>query len=194
MSKLAVAPSVCALLLLAASSSFAQVIYEPVQYQYYSGGRAYYYGGSDPIVHVQANLDSLDAGYGRTNGYAFHAGNIDTHREVTTEQTRVYSDAVPYWNARIYGYTIDDARNAAYADANRFFRKADVVRMARVEADGTWTVPANATPASGTIDIRPMRPAAPAMRTVEPKPILIIPKRLLDKPLWPKNNQTADAR
>jgi hypothetical protein len=28
----------------------------------------------------------------------------------------------------------------------------------------------------------------------QPKPILIIPKRLLDKPLWPSNNPTADAR
>jgi hypothetical protein len=188
--------ALCALLLMLVGSSaaFAQVIYTPVQYQFFAGGRAYYYGGTDPSVHADFTALSSVPGYGRTGGYAFQSGDLDRHREVTTERAPVFTDSMPGQDARQFGFTPQNAANEALANSPTYFRKADVVRMARVEADGTWTVPANATPASGTIDIRPMRPAAPAMRTVEPKPILIIPKRLLDKPLWPKNNQTADAR
>jgi hypothetical protein len=191
------AASLCALLLIAASSSAsAQVFYEPVQYQYFSGGRAYYYGGSDPQVHYNANMLSQEPGYGRTNEYAFHSGDIDRHREVVTEPTRVFNDMTPYWNARFFGYTVDDARNAAYNNAPTYFRKADVKRMARVQSDGTWVVPSQAmsaaTTGTGTIEIRPARPMVRPVS--EPKPILIIPKRLLDKPLWPSNNPTADAR
>ena len=188
------AASLCALLLSAASSASAQVFYQPVQYQYFSGGRMYYYGGSDPQVHYNANFLSHVSGYGRTQGYAFHSGNIDTHREVTTEQTRVYTDMIPTWNARIFGFTADDARNEAYNNAPTYFRKADIARVARVQEDGTWVVPSSqAAPCTGTIEIRPYRPMVrPAV--TEPKPILIIPQRLLDKPLWPSNNPTADAR
>ncbi|MDB5324121.1 MAG: hypothetical protein JWN40_5752 [Phycisphaerales bacterium] len=187
------AASLCALLLASASSASAQVFYEPVQYQYFSGGRAYYYGGSNPQVHYDANYLSHVSGYGRTQGYAFHSGNIDTHREVVTEQTRVYTDMIPYWNARIFGFTANDARNEAYSNAATYFRKADVARVARVQEDGTWVVPVQATSGAGTIEIRPYRPMVRPV-VAEPKPILIIPKRLLDKPLWPSNNPTADAR
>ena len=189
------AASVCALFLCAAAglSASAQIFYQPVQYQYFSGGRMYYYGGSDPQVHADANYLSNVNGYGRTQGYAFHSGNIDTHREVVTEQTRVYTDMIPTWNARIFGFTADDAHNEANNNAATYFRKADVARVARVQEDGTWVVPASATPMSGTIEIRPWHPVVKPAVT-EPKPILIIPKRLLDKPLWPSNNPTADAR
>jgi hypothetical protein len=172
------AASLCALLLMSASTASAQVFYQPVQYQYFSGGRMYYYGGSDPQVHYDANYLSHVSGYGRTQGYAFHSGNIDTHREVTTEQTRVYTDMIPTWNARIFGFTADDARNEAYNNAATYFRKADVARVARVQEDGTWVVPAQATAGPGTIEIRPYRPMVRPIS--EPKPILIIPKRLLD--------------
>ncbi len=67
--------------------------------------------------------------------------------------------------------------------------------MARVQEDGTWVVPSQASAggaAAGTIEIRPARPMVRPVS--EPKPLLIIPKRLLDKPLWPSNNPTADAR
>jgi hypothetical protein len=191
MSRIASA-SMCALFLVIASPAWAQVIYEPVQYQYFSGGRAYYYGGSDPRVHSWASWLSHESGYGRTNGYAFHSGDIDRHREVGTEPVRIFSDMLPTLNGRFFGYTIDNARNAAYNNAPTYFRKADLPRLARVAEDGTWVVPSTAAPAAGTIEIRPYRPV---MRpTTEPKPILSIPKRLLDKPLWPSNNPTADAR
>jgi|GEM_PF-925350 len=178
------------------SGAFAQVVYAPVQYQYFSGGQSYYYGGSDPAVHYCANLLSQELNFGRTQEYAFHSGNIMVHREVVTEPTRVFSDTMPGLNARFYGYTIDDARNAAYANAPTYFRKADIAKVARVQADGTWVVPSTtAMPASmsaGTIEIKPYR--AMARPAAEPKPILIIPKRLLDKPLWPSRDPVADAR
>jgi hypothetical protein len=188
-----ISASVAVLFCALASAAGAQVIYEPVQYQYDSGGRAYYYGGSNPQVHRNANQLSHESGFGRSNGWAFHSGSIDTHREVGTEPTRVYSDMIPTRNARVFGYTADDARNAAYANSATYFRKSDVVRLARVAPDGTWVVPANAqSPArgGGTIEIKVVRPA-----TTLPKPILSIPKRLLDKPLFgDRDRVTADAR
>lgn len=175
----------------ASAGAGAQVVYEPVQYQYVSGGRFYYYGGSSPLVHRNANLLSHEPSFGRSNGWAFHSGSIDTHREVGTEPTRAYTDMIPTWNARVFGYTAGDARNAAYANSATYFRKADLPLMARVAPDGTWVVPAHATsPAAGagTIEIKVVRPATP-------KPILSIPKRLLDKPLWDDPDRvTADAR
>ena len=59
-----------ALVALASTAASAQVFYEPVQYQYFAGGRAYYYGGHDWRVHARANQLSHEPGYGRTNGYA----------------------------------------------------------------------------------------------------------------------------
>ena len=191
MSRVAVA-SLCVLFFVVGSSASAQIFYQPVQYQYFSGGRAYYYGGSDPYVHWSANQLSREPWYGRSGGYAFHSATIDVHQEVTTEPVRVFTDMIPGQNARFFGYTVDDAHNAANANAALYFRKADVVRMAQVQEDGTWVVPPQAG-SVGTIDIRVVKPAV-VKPVVEPKPILIIPKRLLDKPLWPKDQPTADAR
>jgi hypothetical protein len=195
MSRIAVA-SVVALLMVAGSSAFAQIIYEPVTYQYSSGGSLYYYGGSNPRVHIAANHLSAEGGYGRTNGYAFHSGNIDTHREVVTEPTRVYTDMIPFQNAHYFGYTVNDARNAAYAKASTYFNKAAALRDAIPQEDGTLLVPSQADSSGrGTIVIKPWKPAvAPVMPVSAPAPLLVIPKRLLDKPLFPQNNPTADAR
>src|SRR5438445_5847070 len=105
---------VLALLLIVGSTARAQIFYTPVQFQYSSGGSLYYYGGSDPYVHWEANSLSHEPGFGRTQGYAFHSGNGTVHREVVTEPVRVYTDQIPYWNARFFGYSVDDAQNAAY--------------------------------------------------------------------------------
>ena len=175
-----------------ASSASAQVFYEPVQYQHWAGGRAYYYGGSNPFVHYRATLNSHDPGFARSNGYAFQSHRADTHREVVTEPARIYMDSMPTQNARFFGASIDDARNAAYANSATFFRKADLRHLARVQSDGTWTVPASAG-SVGYIDIRAGR--APVVKpAVLPRPVLIIPKRLLDKKLWDDGQPTADAR
>lgn len=170
----------------------AQVLYEPVQYQYRAGGTFYYYGGANPRVHQNAQSQSWEAGWGRTAGWAFHSGDVTVHREVATEPTRIYSDQVAGQNARVFGYTIDDARNAAYNSAPRYFRKADLRALAKVQLDGTWVVSAQATP--GQIDIKPWRGWEQAKKVSEPKPILIIPRHMLDKPLWPKDDLRVDAR
>ena len=187
----------CALLLMLVGSSAAsaQVIYTPVQYQFFSGGRAYYYGGTDPAVHENVRALSSVPGYGRTDGCAFQSGDLNRHREVVTERAMIYTDAMPGQDARQFGFTPQNAANEALANSPTYFRKADVVRMARVQPDGSWVVPSNNVPARGSIDIRGVGVVTrtPAVYT-EPKPILIIPKRLLDKKLWPEQPMRADAR
>lgn len=187
----------CALLLMLVASSSAasaQIIYTPVQYQFFAGGRAYYYGGTDPAVHEAFTALSLVPGYGRTGGYAFQSGDLDRHREVTTERAPIFTDAIPGQDARQFGFTPQNAANEALANSPTYFRKSDVIRMARVQPDGSWVVPANTVPARGPIEIRGvgLLPRTPAY--TEPKPILIIPKRLLDKKLWPEQPMRADAR
>jgi len=178
-----------------AAGASAQIVYEPVQSQYFAGGRAYYYGGSDPRVHYSAARESGLSSWGRSNGYAFHSGNIDTHREVSTEPTRIYTDQVPGQNARFFGYTADDAQNQANANSYSYFRKADLLRTAIRQSDGTWVVPAQPSPARGTIQIilarSIVRPMIGDKKAPAPKPVLIIPKRLLDKPLWGSDQQKA---
>src|SRR5437762_11987819 len=110
-----------------ASSACAQIIFEPVQYQY-GQQQSYYYGGSDPRVFASAEATHDGASrWGRVNGWAFASGGIDTHREVATEPTRVFADAIPFRNATFFGYSANDARNEAYANAPTYFRKSDLL-------------------------------------------------------------------
>lgn len=110
---------------LCGSIAEAQVIYEPVQYQF-GGQNAYYYGGSDLRVHATAGQLSAQPGFGRSEGFAFASGNVTTHREVNNDRPRVFDDRLPGVNATIYGVTIDDARNAAYQNSPTYFRKRDL--------------------------------------------------------------------
>ncbi len=110
----------------AAPYAAAQTIYEPIRYQY-GGQNTFYYGGSDPDVIRRASGPAT-ATWGRINGYAFTSGNVTTHRTVNNDRVRVYTDAIPYWNATLFGFTIDDARNEAYQSAPRYFRKSDITR------------------------------------------------------------------
>ena len=186
-----------------ASAASAQVIYQPVTYQWQSpnGGGYYYYGGTNHHVHAHANANSLVPGYGRTGGYAFQSGDHHVHREVVTEGPRIYSDAVSYShnNARYYGFHIHNAANEAYANAATYFRKGDLERNALLQEDGTWLVPAYNIRKS-SIMIRPYvkpidtnRVMGTSKPKAEPKPVLIIPKRLLDKKLWGEENLQASA-
>jgi hypothetical protein len=181
-----------------ASVASAQVFYQPVVYQWQSpnGGGYYYYGGTNPNVHAHANASSLVPGYGRTGGYAFQSGDYQVHREVMTEPTRIYSDAMPSMlNGRFHGMRAHDAANEANANAALYFRKGDLDKNALLQADGTWLVPAYNV-RRGTVHIRPyVRPLDTTTRIMdtkpkaEPKPVLVIPKRLLDKPLWGEKDQ-----
>jgi hypothetical protein len=149
------------------ASASAQIVYEPVQYQYLQGryGYVYYYGGSDPSMKRFIKGDT----------------NINPH-QIVTQDFRVYSDTVPRRNASVFGYVAGDAYNEAN-DIPRYWRKSDLLRSGHVDCSGSFVVPANAPcHGDGTIEIRPyMRPTTGP--STGPHPVIIIPKDLLDKPL-----------
>ena len=163
----------------------AQVIYLPVQYQY-GTQNTFYYGGSDPDV-IRAAAAPIDAGgeWGRVHGYAFVSGEGDTHRDVTNEPLRVYSDAVPGQNAHLFGYTVADAANAANSSVPRYFRKADVDALA-MKTPGILIIPAQADlpPAPLAAPVRTLsappttRPATPAVSSPRPDSIRVQPVSL----------------
>lgn len=175
-----------------APSADAQIIYEPVRYQY-GGQNAYYYGGCDPRVHEAAAWPwAPGTTWGRGNGWAFRSASIDTHREVASERQRTYTDAMPLRNAWVYGFTANDARNEAYARQPNYFRKIDLLRAARPAADGrTLVVPecwSSAAPAmfpAGAIVIRPSRAATGIDLPRGPRPVMVIPRNLLEGELAP---------
>lgn len=166
------------------SSASAQVIYEPVQYQYTAGGQHYYYGGSNPDIHRWAHTPVGGAGrWGRTNGLAFVSGDIDRNRAVRDENTvRAFTDAMPFINAHVYGFTATDARNEAYFNVPLYFRKRDLLNAA-VPVDGAYVVPAQAQPIRIERDDNG-RPRA----TTAPRPVMIIPRDKLQRP-QPKPQQ-----
>ena len=202
-------------LLLAAKAS-AQIVYEPVRYQYGCGPNVFYYGGSDPDVVRRAMQPMGGAGrWGRTLDYAFVSGDVDVHREVRSEPLRVYTDAMPRRNARLYGFTATDAYNEANANVPNYFVKADAMATAHRDASGAVIVPSipprdqdtgaliqNQEFSRGSMMIRPWRgpttTTAPATMTVPASrrgPVFVIPKDMLDRTLNSfKKQQVADAQ
>jgi hypothetical protein len=165
------------------SSASAQIIYEPVQYQY-GTDRHYYYGGNDPSVFRAAEQYSDGGGqFGRVHGFAWVSANVMTHREVSTEAPRIYADSMPRTNAAIYGYSMDDARNEAYANVPRYFRMRDLLPFAVPDEGGSLHVPAQLpmTSDGSVIEIKPyVRKSAPTTG-VSTGSIIIIPKHLLQE-------------
>jgi len=185
-------------LLVSGSALSAAIIYEPVQSQYGCQPR-YYYGGSNPLNFAQG--ERLHCFYDKGYGYEGSGASFSTSREgrygvnllhfgLIGQAPYVFSDCLPAGvNASVYGFTDVDARNDAYMNVPRYFVKKDLLRAAVPDGAGNVVVPAQAQP--GTIDIHPyVRPAPATM----PTPVLIIPKRLLDKPLKPADRTVADAR
>jgi hypothetical protein len=86
-----------------ASTGMAQTIYEPIRFQYGTEDRKFYYAGEDPVV--------------------FRRGAYYGPRTVDDEPLRVYSDRFRDVNAACQGFTIDDARNEAYARVPRYYVK-----------------------------------------------------------------------
>ncbi len=157
-------------------SARAQVIYEPVRYQFGSGAATFYYGGHDPRAfdHAAADVE-------RT---AYQSAVAQTP---VVERARIYSDYAPYQDVAEHSYTsyrtftAADARNEANANAPRYFRKRDLL-MSRdnyIADDGAFVVPAYAEP---RIEIRVVRPfhatTVPALKKGD---ILIIPKKMDSK-------------
>ena len=188
---------VMGLLVLLGSMASAAIIYEPVQYQYRDplmSAPAFYYGGSDPLVFEQAaarqqrfntgpSVHYITTSYAREGRYGYNV----TNNAMLNTLPVTYSDVLPSGiNAYPQGFSIADASNAAYASVPLYFRKRDLLASAYRTPDGNVIVPAQA-PLPGTIEIRPhhaptTQPST-APTATEPSPILIIPKRLLNKPL-----------
>jgi hypothetical protein len=159
------------------ASASAQVIYEPVQYQYGDQNK-FYYGGTDPRVFARAAAPSdPGAAWGRMNGYEFASGDTWVHREVSDQPIRVYSDALPTQIASVYGFTATDAANVANASVPRFFRKADVLAVAR-QTPGILIVPARAVFIPAT--------AKPKATT---QPLIILPSAILPAPAPPASDK-----
>ena len=188
------------------SPARAQVIFEPVQYQF-GPSPTFYYGGADlRVIAFAARTASADAiagprGGGDTHAVRFAVGN-SYRGSIGGRPPRVFSDRIPYCDAALFGYTAADVRNDANAAVPTYFRKADLLESA-VPADGgtVRVVPARAPlPPAASIDIRPYPrpagprpatnpttgPAAPATQPADgPRPLLILPKSLLQPPAAP---------
>jgi hypothetical protein len=175
--------AICVALLACVSSASAQIIYEPVQYQYRAEGTIYYYGGRNPAVHEYA-AEPITASrtWGRVHGLAFGAGDLRVSREVTNEPERIFTDGFRYGliNARLVGYTPDDARNEAMALQPRYFTKRDLLASAVRQWDGTWHVPAQA-PTISVYKASGQRIDS-VTPTSMPRPLMIIPR---DRPARP---------
>ena len=170
--------AVAGLLVLGASSSAgAQTIYAPVQYQYGEGNNTYYYGGSDPAVHAMAERQAC---VDRIGDHAYDSDRYThayVHRRLVGQLERVYSDCVPYTNARAYGYLPVDAANDANANVPRYFRMRDLRRAAVVQPDGTRVIAAQAQPVPADRDDDDADARATTRPEIKPKSIIIIPKK-----------------
>ena len=170
------APAVAAVLLVvAASSASAQVIYEPVRYQH-GDAMKYYYGGSNPWMHDYADRVACRNGYS-TGVMSRYSSLYHTVGQIG-ERNLVLTDCMPLRNAAVFGYTATDAYNEAYGNVPGYFRKSELLEAAVPAGDGTLIVPAHARPRPATAarDTREARPAE-----LKPRAILILPKKGLKR-------------
>jgi hypothetical protein len=181
-----VAVALCSLVL--STSAFAQVMYEPVRYQYEtSRGEKYLYGGVDPRVHAVAGYYGACGFHGYAmNLHNFDGGNSFNQPSPMYQRDVVFTDCIPFRDARLFGYTQADARNEAYANSPTYFRKADLLESAIPTATGGWVVPANApnyVPVMRpTVNVHPtMMRSTTSPAGARPGQVIIIPKRLMDK-------------
>lgn len=180
-----VAVALCSLVL--GSGAFAQVIYEPVRYQYETPrGERYFYGGADPRVHAVAGSERCRGYSYATNTHNFDGGNSFNQPSPMSDRPLIFTDCVPFRDASRFGYTAADAQNEAYANAPTYFRKADLLESAIPTSTGGWVVPSTApryAPVVGGGYGKHRHPAARSTTSPASRPgqVIIIPKRLLDK-------------
>jgi hypothetical protein len=144
---------VCLAALAIATPAHAQIFYQPIQFQY-DAPRSFYYGGHDPAVF----------------NFAYTPAWLNGGR---AQPLRIYTDSMPYTNARLYGYTIDAAQNEANANAARYFRKSDIVAAKRA-TPGVLIVPPWAGPDTASAP----NAASTSMVRITPSgphPLMIIP-------------------
>ena len=151
---------VLAVLLMCARSASAQIIYEPLRYQY-GDDQKFYYGGSNPAI------------------IAFGCSQFNSL------PLTIYTDARPYENVAINGCTTNDARNQAYANTPRYFRMRDLIAAGARSPDGTIVIPAQAQPAP-----LPAGTTAIPSNYHRLQPILIIPHGQAVPPPPSSNNIT----
>jgi hypothetical protein len=184
-----VAVALC-FIVLSSSAAFAQVIYQPVTYQYDGGryGEKYYYGGTNPLVHQYAQTyyycSPMQFGYA-TNLHRFDSGNSFGQPSPLYYRSAVYTDCIGggLTDVSWFGWTAADARNEAYANSPTYFRKADLLASAVPQPDGTFVVPFTAPTLYAAPQYGYGTTTAPATLPSAAKKgqIIIIPKRLLDK-------------
>lgn len=177
-------------------TSFAAIVFEPVQYQYRDPAHdrpAFFYGGANPGVIIAGRIHQIRLQVGAnpvrnigfTETYVGSQASDLIHHSVSSDICVTYSDLLPAGvNAFVLGLTPDDARNDAYAATPRFFHVRDLMQSAIATPDGNIVVPPQPVP--GSIQIMPMHKHAVAP-TTQPatQPIIIFPKGLLDKKLAP---------
>ena len=141
---------------------------------------------------MPAVRDSLFAGAACGAGLYEGKGELDglTDRQVDVMPCFDFSQPGPRANAAIYGYTATDARNDAYRNAARYFCKRDAMRYAERDEVGAWHLaPQVSGMHVGTIEIKPyVRPV------VAPRPVIVIPKDMLDRKIQPEPQKVASAQ
>ncbi len=198
--------SALVLSLLPAISS-AAIVFEPVQYQYRDAMHdhpAFYYGGANPaafaagVIHQQR----YPIGANPVRDIGFHTTIVGPltndllHHGDWGNFPITYTDLLPPgMNAFPLGLTPDDARNDAYNNVPRYFRKRDLLNSAILLPNREIAIPPQA-PLPGTLQLIPAHgwpTTQPTTQTTQPQPILIIPKGLLDKKLNQKPTPLASA-
>ena len=159
---------------LGAPSANAQVVFAPVRFQF-DRQNPFYYAGDDARVFRRAASPVGGAGrFGRVGGYDFvsgRAGRTDVFRSVATDRPQLYTDAIPGYNAFIFGLTVDDVRNEANARVARYYTKADLLAAAIPTGPTTAVVPP--TPPS-------LLPPHPGPRPIFDR--VLVDPNLLDRP------------
>ncbi len=124
-------------LLALATSATAQVIFQPVRYQYGAYNEVFYGGQNpafttNPYVYLPPALQSAysiqrlsaEPGVNPYLPYGAQGPFVSPFTPGSNQTTPAYvpyifSDYLPYQEVGQFGYTVDDARNEAYANAPR---------------------------------------------------------------------------
>lgn len=163
-----------ACLFLFVSSARAQVIYEPVQYQFGTNPHIYYAGNDPGMLHY---IEHEKCRNGYPNAITGLQSDGLRHAPLRLREGEfVYSDCIGYRNAYVYGYTVTDVRNEAYMAVPRYFTKHDLLDSAEVATDGTLVVPAVPRQHDTLMSREQVKAATTQPGQPKPRAIIIIPR------------------